>query len=328
MQNEKVFQKRIGYTGELKLLLFEVCKDFGLGDYKSHRVITIGYEDLNIYVRTSTGSYLVKVLSEIRDKNEKLRYSEIIQEVVKAGIKHPKLYKSNQGYLHSLTLEKSTVYLFVMQFINGKSFYDLGIKPSKLEIANLSRQAAEINKINFKPTYVYDDWAIVNFVKEYEKIKIHLSKLDVDLIDPLISEFNILNLNSLPHCFVHGDMIDTNILKDNQGDLWIIDFSVSNYYPRIQELAVFSCNLFDQRLPFEFEDNYHIALSEYQKVITLTQLEIQSLPTFIKIAHAMHIIGSTRSKQKGEDTKENHHWLELGRQGLSYILDIWGQKKN
>ena len=32
-------------------------------------------------------------------------------------------------------------------------------------------------------------------------------------------------------------------MKDNNGKLWIIDFAVSNYLPRIVDLAVSSCNL-------------------------------------------------------------------------------------
>ena len=33
------------------------------------------------------------------------------------------------------------------------------------------------------------------------------------------------------------------VMKDNNGKLWIIDFAVSNYMPRIVDLAVSSCNL-------------------------------------------------------------------------------------
>jgi len=59
----------------------------------------------------------------------------------------------------------------------------------------------------------------------------------------LVREFNALKMKKLPHCFVHGDLIETNIMKDKEGKLWIIDFAVANYYPRIIELAVLACNI-------------------------------------------------------------------------------------
>lgn len=324
MSEERVFQQRINFQGDLRFLLSRVCEDFGLGDYKLHRVITVGYEDLNILVCSNTDSYLVKILAGFRDENDRLRYSEIIQEVAKSEVAHPKLYQSNQGYLYSITLEKSTTHLFVMQFISGKSFYDLGTRPSKQEIAFLSRQAALINQFVIKPQYMYDSWAIVNFVKEYEEVKFHLEKQDVDLIEPLSLQFREIDLNSLPHCFVHGDIIETNVLKDEQDNLWIIDFAVSNFNPRIQELAILGCNLlFDEKNQGEFLDNYYLALDEYGKVIMLTEPEINLLPVFIQVAHAMHIIGATKSKLKGEDSKENQYWFRTGRQGLSFTTKIW-----
>jgi Ser/Thr protein kinase RdoA (MazF antagonist) len=323
MSVEKIFQERINYKGDLFRLMLEVCKDFRLGEYKGYHVITIGYEDLNIHLSTNHGAYLVKVLSNSRDEEDRSRYSEIIQAVICAGIVHPKLYRSDQGYLHTITIDQLKVYLFVMQYINGRSFYDLNLKPTRPEIRFLSQQAARINQLEYRPKYVYDDWAIVNFLPEYEKIRDYLSERDVSLIEPLSREFRTINLETLPHCFVHGDIIDTNILRDEFGKLWIIDFSVSNFNPRIQELAVLSCNLFNRKTPNEFDENFRIALQEYEKVLKLTDRERILLPTWIKVAHAMHIIGATRSKVRGEVTQENHHWLEAGRDGLFYISQIW-----
>jgi len=51
------------------------------------------------------------------------------------------------------------------------------------------------------------------------------------LVQPLVKEFENLGIEELPHCFVHGDIITTNVMRDSTDQLWIIDFSVSNYYP-------------------------------------------------------------------------------------------------
>jgi len=324
MPTKNIFQTRINYTGEIKSFLIEVCLAYNLGNYKLHKIITVGYEDLNIILTTSLGRYLIKALASFRDKDNRLRYAEIIQEVNNAGIAHPKLYKSNQGILHTVLLDHEAVHLFVMEFIDGISFYELGTKPSKEEIKFLSRQAARISKINLKPKYVYDEWAITNFANEYNKVKKYISNQDIELIEPLAQEFSKLDINSLPHCFVHGDIIDTNVIKDHKNNLWILDFSVSNLYPRIQELAVISCSLlFDPAQKDRFIDNYLFALNEYQSEISLTQIEINTLPLFVKVAHAMHIIGATKTRIASKDSAENQYWMNFSRDGLSFVSKIW-----
>lgn len=66
--------------------------------------------------------------------------------------------------------------------------------------------------------------------------------------------------------------------------LYIIDFSVANIYPRIQELAVLMCNLFFDE---NYKDNYLFLIREYNKHHPLTEYEGEILPLFIQAAHVM-----------------------------------------
>lgn len=319
MSQEHKFQERIDYKGDLSILAKRVCEDFGIGEYQSHKVIPIGYEDLNIILETSQDRFLIKALANFRDQTDRERYSQIMQAVNEAGISHPKLYKSEQGYLHKLEIDKEEVYLFVMQFVGGKTFYDLGEKPNEEEVRFLARQAALINKIELKPIYVYDSWAIPNFLKEYGEIRNKLERSDQDLIDPVAEEFKTLDLEKLPKAFVHGDIIDTNTIRDEDGKVWILDFSVSNYYPRIQEITMLACDLLlDLSHTEKYGRNLQIALEEYQKEIKLTDEELKVLPLYIKTSHAMHIIGASKSIIEDGDSEESQDWLEKGRKGLEF----------
>ena len=318
------FLKRISWKKDIKELLLLVCEDFGLGQYKNHSVITVGYEDLNIVLETNSGSYFVKALANFRDDSGRQRYLQIMNRVNEAGVNHPKLFKSEQGYLHKVDSKDGSVYLFVMQYVDGKTYFDLKVKPNKDEIKVLAHNAALINKIDLKPKYVYDSWAVVNFVKEYGRAKSHMDEKDINLIEPVLDKFKKLNLESLPKSFVHGDIINTNVIKGRDGKIWIIDFSVSNYYPRIQEMAVLACDLLsDFSKPGLFESNLKLALDEYQKELPLTDTEMDNLPLYINAAHAMHIIGSTNSAVKEGDFEENQHWMNKGRKGLEYTSNIW-----
>ncbi|MFC1617849.1 phosphotransferase [Patescibacteria group bacterium] len=317
---QKFFQ-RIEYSGELDDISAAICRDFDIGELVTSDLIPVGYEDFNYILETTQGKYFVKVFAKFRNDKNIRRYLDIMLKAVEQGVKFPELYKSNQGYLHETKVAGTELKLCVMQYIDGQSYYLLKQKPNHEEIKFLAHQAALINSIDIKPEFVYDSWAIVNFKKEFVKKSKYLGKGDLDLLEPLVQVFDDIEISTLPHCFVHGDIIVTNVMKDKQGQDWIIDFSVSNYYPRIQEIAVLACNLFfDENNKSESEENLRIALAEYQKTIKLTTRELKSLPEYIKLAHAMHLLSANYEKvAEKNDSEENEYWLNQGRIGLQQM---------
>lgn len=317
------FQSRIGYKGHLNKVLTKVVEDYNLGTLKTFDPILQGYEDFNVKIQTDLGIYLVKMMASTRSSNEVKQYADIMELVVRNNVSHPRIYKSSQGSLHEFEFDRVKIRLVVMDFVNGNDFYRLNEKPTVDEIAFLAREAAKISKINFKPQYVYDSWAIPNFLKEFDNIKDKLDREDRLLIEPLASSFSKLDLGRLPHCFVHGDIIATNVLRSDKGRLFIIDFAVANWNPRIQELAVLLCDLFFSEDKKIYLRNYNLALEEYQKLQKLEQREIDVLPIFIILAHAMHIISATREKIKGTMLTENDFWLKSGQKGIRVALEIW-----
>lgn len=317
---EDIFQKRINYDGNLAPILSQVSRDYHLGQYKAHRVIPFGYEDLNIVLETNQGTFFVKFFAAFRDRSNCQRYIGITTRAIEAGVSHPAFYESPQGFLHELDVGGQPIRLCVMGYIDGKSFYELNLKATAEERKFLVEQAARISRIDLKPEFIYDSWAIVNFLKEYKETAQYLEKEDKNAIAPLVKQFEEVEIKESPHSLVHGDIIKTNVLKDSKGKLYIIDFSVANYYPRIQELAVLLCNmLFDEDNPASFKEYYQAALDEYQKHIKLTPVEISSLPLFVKVAHAMHILGAIKARAvEGNTSEENTYWLMLGRAGLRF----------
>ncbi len=325
MVNENNFQQRINYKGDIKPVLLQVCKDFSLGEYLFHKEIPMGYEDFNLILVTNKGEYFVKMFATFRDEEESQRYVEVMVKALEAGVQHPKLFKSPQGYLHKITADSVQIRLCVMEKIDGNSFYEKNLKATTDEMRFLVQQAALINKIDLKPKPVYDSWAIVHFLEEYKKKRKYLNENDTKFIDPLADQFSAIEIGELPHCFVHGDIIKTNVIRDKNGKLYITDFSVSSYYPRVQELAVLLCNmLFDEDKPDTFPEYYKLALEEYQSHNELTREEIKALPLFVRVAHVMHILCATFEKKANKnDTAENEYWINLGRKGLVYTTQLW-----
>ncbi len=322
---EYSLQGRTDYKGDSKHLFSRICIDYNLGRYLAHTVIPIGYEDFNVVLTTSQGKFFTKIFASFRDEAECKRYVNIMVKTWQKGISHPKVYKSNQGYLTQYRLGSATVRLCLMQFVAGKSFYQKQTIPTVKERQFLINQAVRINNLALKPPPVYDHWAITNFLQEYHEKRKYLSPQDNKLIAPLAKKFATFNFGGLPFCFVHGDITKTNVMKAKDGQLYILDFAVANYYPRIQELAVILCDLFfDPNHVNTFPKIYTQALTWYQKHLPLTKLEIASLPFYIKIAHVMHVLLATYEKRARKNiSQENDHFLSIGRKGLIYTSKLW-----
>ena len=308
----------------------KVCKDFSIGEYNSHEIIQIGYEDFNLQLATKESKYFVKVFTSTKNKEECRRNVDIIEKALKSGVSHPKLFKSNQGLLYEMTNGSLTDRLCLMEYIDGNIFYEQQTPPTDEEKRFIIKEAALINQIDLRPSLFYDRWAVTNLIPEFRQKGKFLTVEDKKLIEPLVKSFESLTIDRLPHCFVHGDITKTNTMRSKKNEIYIFDFSVANYYPRIQELASILCDLFFDPKHLEvFPKTYDLAVGQYQKYVQLTPLEINILPTYTKLAHAMHILLANYLRVvEGDTSSENDYYLKLGRVGLIFTNKLWPYADN
>lgn len=319
---DQSFYNRIDYKGPIETLLKRVCRDFGLGTYISYELVPFGYEDFNVVLHTGKNTYFVKIFGSFRNRDECKRYVKIMETVYRNRMPYPFLYESSKKHLYETAIGNTMARLVVQEFIDGKNFIELEIEPNKKEKEFIIRQAALINKFNIKPKPVYDSWAVANFEKEFQKRGQYLPSAIKENTKSLLSEFLKISFNNLPHCFVHGDIIRSNVMKDTNGTIYILDFAVSNFYPRIIELATLICfNFFDPDNPISLNDAFDFTLKTYQKFTPLEKYERKMLPIYIKASFAMYALRASYEKIVNKnESEENKHWLKVGKIGLTSTL--------
>ncbi len=316
------FNKRIGLNTELDNISKEICRLCDLGDFVSNELIAIGYEDYNYYLETTKNKYCVKIFNKERDKKNIDDYLDRIRVVADSDINAPKPVKINGDIYLSLDYLDNHYDLVVFESIDGKNFYELNEKLTEEEIREIARQTAMINNLDLKPEFIYDSWAIINFKEEYKKKKGYLPLEYQEKFNRLVADFNSIDLDRLPKAFVHGDIINTNVLKDSNGKIWIIDFAVSNYLPRIIDLAVIACNLCLDKDSIENTcSNIKLLLEEYDKYNKLTKQERSVFKTFFRLANAMHILQTTYLDKVEGESEENKYWQTEGITGYKYSED-------
>jgi len=321
-------QERIAYKGELKPFLDLTLSHYSLGEYTGHEVKMNGYEDFNLVLYTTQQTVFVKCFADWRSPEECQRYLEMIEAAkTKGGVQTPTLFNNCQGTsLTSVNINDKTVYLSAMQFLDNGNIWESKQPLNTDEQAEVIRQAAKINSCAYKPAYSRDSWAIINAVKTYSQNYDRIDPGDRVIIEELLEQLKQVDISALPHSFVHGDIRTTNVMRHSDGQIYIIDFSVANWYPRIMEFAVLCSDiLFNPENLDEFNEKYYWAINQYTREgISLSPLEQSLLPLFVRLGHAMNVIGSNSVTATNYISQaENEHWLRLGRKGLHFAVKDW-----
>lgn len=313
------FYDRINLNTNLDHISKEICKKYNLDDYISDELILVGYEDFNYILNTTKGKYCVKIFNKERTNKDVNNYIDRIELASTLNINTPKVYRVKNNCLQIIDINNNQYRLCVFEYVNGKSFYDLNEIPTEKEIKEIIKQMVYIHNAKLDSEYIYDKWTITNFIKEYKDKKNYSDKKYIDVFNKLTNQLEKVNFNKLVYSFVHGDIISSNVMKDKNNKLWIIDFAVSNYLPRIVDLAVTSCNLcLNPTSKAKTIESTKMILEEYQKYIKLNEYELETFPLFYDLANAMGILQISYLNSIGETSNEDKFWLEESENGLSF----------
>ena len=310
---------RLAYSGDLEPVIDRLCAAYDVGTPIGSSVVEVGYEDCNVILETDQDKYLAKMFAKTRTTEDIARYATTMKKVVEAGINHPELLTTTSG---EVTYTDSGITLVLMRFVDGKTFFELDQAPDADERKAVLEQAALVNGLDYKPTYLFDSWAIPNIRAMFDKVRQFVEPDDLKLVEQAMARYEAIPVDDLPHCFVHGDFTKTNVLKGDDGKIYILDFSVANWYPRIQELSVIAANLLhDTGDNSSLEDRCSQVADEYSQFKALTDEERRHLPAYALAGIAMEFLGAHQEKYiNGNDTNETDYWLNLGREGLRKAL--------
>lgn len=306
---------RITYEKDFDDVIERLGEVFGIGKPTTYSLIPFGFEDCNVIVEAGGKKYVAKMFSKERDQATVDRLVTIMTKVAEAGVQHPRLIESTTGgFLH----QEGTLSMVLMEWIQGNTFFELGRAPNSDELASIIEQAVKINQIDYHPTALYDSWAVPYIKEMFAKVRGFLGAEDLLLVEEVMAQFEKISFAELPRCFVHGDFTKANVMKGDNGKIYILDFSVANWYPRIQEIAVVSANLLyskngDQSLQKRVDSCSRL----YQRWNPLTRLEKSSLFVYTLAAVAMEFMGSHAERYvKANMSPEVDYWMDLGRMQL------------
>ena len=107
------------------------------------------------------------------------------------------------------------------------------------------------------------------------------------------------------------------------GKPYILDFSVSNIYPRIQEIAIMAGNLmYDKERQTSLQERINKIVTIYEKYIPLQAIEKENLYTYALTGIAAELLGSNLEKFVSKsNTPETEYRMTLARKSLQAELN-------
>ena len=314
--------ERLGFDGDSEPLIADISAGYDLGAVQESSVLTVGFEDCNVRVRTETGQFVIKAFGKFRSDSDVERYVNVMQAVTDGGVHHPTLHETRDGNV--LFRHSSGVSAVAMDFIEGHTYFDTKTVPTDEELELIAAEAVKIHALDIDPPYVFDSWAIPHIHKMHEAALPFLDEAGKQLADAALGRYDAIDLDQLEKRFIHGDIISTNTLLDSDGKVWILDFAVSNVYPKIQELAVIASSLLAGNEFVPFSQRVERAKKAYLAAGgKLSDYEQQALMDYAIAAAAMEFMGGHKAKFiDKEDAEECDYWISVGKQALQEALGV------
>lgn len=308
---EKIFE-RIGKEINLENISKEICRVYKLGDYKEYKLILVGMDDLSYFLDTTKGKYVVKIINHKKTDKE---INEFIQKsivITKNNVRAPKLISYDENYLFAYDIDGLHINLVVMEYIDGSDLYSMDKQITKKDIEKLIDILIPLHKIEDKiENKDYDEYCFMKIKEDYKKTK-HVLPKDIKVqVEEIIEDFEKIELEKLPKCFIHGDLISSNIMKDKNKDLWLIDFYQSGIGVRILDIVkILNSVIYNYNYEQGTKELEQYFIEEYNKRMILTEYELEILPILRKIDVCVGMMMETFDAIEGRDNEENQYWLE------------------
>jgi len=313
-------------------LVRHVCSDYSLGRLLSFRQIHEGFEDYNIKLTTTKGTFLLKLFSQYKSFRH---VKDNIQGLIAfhdAGVLVPRILRNTKGETLFSNEEDGAMALgCLMEYFNGTSFFKKGVEPTLEQMKSIAGEMEKINFCGFKPKGIYDVWVVQNLQQEFEKKGRFLSTDDFERCKRAVKELRGVNISACTKGTIHNDIQRSNVLVNRVGEIRIIDFSVMEYGAIAIDLATFLALFCINPLKTN-----HIAaaiiikevISFYTSKRKLTPCDIASIPPLMLGTYAANNLAATfEQKGKENDSEETRYWIKLGREGMKMMEKVVGRSK-
>lgn len=307
---------RVDSIQSLPVSLGLVASHFHLGTIQTYTPILTGYQDCNIDLITDTGHFVVKFFSSEKTKE---RIDDVLSMhcmCTKAKIPMPNLIQAkDNSFVLEIPGKIHPSFVCVFTHVDGKPLTKTPVTDA--DVSKISAIVSRIHTFQKPKHHFYDTMGIINVPNE-SKQKHHALSLDEQSeIAPVVSKLSRIKFGTFRQSVIHGSLEKENILKQMNGDIYILDLGCMDYNASILDIATLIANMTIYTPEEKRRHTINEIISSYTKTSPISQLELTALPTLIRAQYVSYIIAMThRMRIEHDMTKQTQTWLDRGWDGL------------
>ena len=307
-RTEKEVMQNIHLPVSVDELMKKIVADYDLGYVEHHAFIKKSRGEVNIKIKTQKGTYAVKLFSKEKPFDAIITDISAFIEFRRLGIPVPKILENKNSFIGALENEKETekhTYFCVTEFFDGIDLEKEKIFKKDISIIVYYMARLHTSSLNLKR--LNPCWDLDNLIGHYRNIEKKFTDDELNTLGPVIQELKNVDFSYFKKSTIHGDLNETNILKNKNGSICILDMGCVDYTYRLFDLATFLhdyCFILKSNFKHK-KDRYDFIIREYNSLNVLSPSEIKYLPLFVKAIAIDYFIENKKVLLKNEKYLNN-----------------------
>lgn len=321
-QTRQELLNRVDIAQPLAAVLCDIARRYNLGHVHATRLITQGYDDLNVVLTCAKGRYVVKLFNQAKSV---ATIEDHVRVQLALSARHapvPRILTLEGVGLASVPGRAGETLVCVSEFFAGDNFAKC--QPEQKDTLAVTRFLATLHRLPYEVVPSHDSWGTLNLPYEFARKKDAVSAETVRLVEPLADAIACMNFGKGRRRIIHGDLQRKHVLRDNAGRYCVLDFGCIDYSYPIVDLGIFlALFCLEGVAPAHAPRLIADVLDAYCAEAPLPARHITLLGTLIRATWASYLLAAEFLMRQGDQSYQTRQWYRFARQSLRAYMDAW-----
>lgn len=309
-QTRQELLSRIDIAQPLGLVLRNVAQHFALGQPHSARILTQGYDDLNVLLVCEQGRYVAKLFNKAKSIATIEDHVRIHMALSKHHAPVPRILAPDGDGIYRVPGNIRDTHICISEFFEGVNF--LKHPPQRTDVLAVTQFLATLHSMPLSIGHTYDSWGTLNLPQEFARKKALVSDETISLVAPLADAMSTLSFGKAQRQLIHGDLQRKHVLKNSSGGYCVLDFGCMDYSYPVVDLGIFLALFCLEGIePAQAKDVITEVLTLYCAIATLPIQHIALLGTLIQATWASYLLTADYLMRRGDRSPQTRQWYRF-----------------
>ena len=308
--------QRVDLAQPLGRVLRDVAGHFQLGCLRSSRIITEGYDDLNVLLICERGTYVAKLFNKMKNRATVEDHIHVQLALSQRHAPVPQILTAHGEAIYRAPGQLRDTHVCVSEYFAGENF--VRSSPQRDAMLTVSRFLAALHTLPLHIGHTYDSWGTLNLPQEFARKLAHVSNETITLVAPLAEAVADMKFGRARRRVIHGDIQRKHVLQNSSGQYCVLDFGCVDYNYPIVDLGVFLALfcLLDTE-PGDAQGVIENVLDTYLALAPLPARHVALLGALIRATWASYLLTADYLIHQGDRSLQTRQWYRSALRSLT-----------